>query len=62
MSTKLHLLFWSGIILLFVPFFGVRSPLRMIITIAIGLLILWLSVRIGREYSRLRSTIQTHSK
>ncbi len=62
MIAKLRILFGAGIVLLLVPFFGVRSPLRMIITVLIGLLVMWLSLRIGREYVRLRHALLRSSE
>lgn len=54
MNHKLRILFWIGIALLFVPYIGVTSRFRTAITIFLGILVVWLSFRIRKEYKILR--------
>ncbi len=54
MIAKLRILFWIGIIILFLPFFGVPDWLRTALTIAIGIVIVYLTFSLRRSYKKLR--------
>lgn len=54
MIAKLRILFWIGIIILFLPFFGVPDWLRTALTIAIGIVIIYLTFSLRRSYKKLR--------
>ncbi len=54
MIRKLKLLLWIGIVLLFVPFFGVPDGVRTALTIMIGVLVIYLSMRITYGYKKLK--------
>ncbi len=50
MIRKLRILFWIGIVLLFVPFFGIHSSWKSILTVLIGVGIVYLSLSIRKDY------------
>jgi len=54
MLAKLRILFWIGVVILFVPYLGVTSSVRTTLTIGIGALVIWLSFRIRKNYKELR--------
>ncbi len=54
MISKLRILFWIGVLTLFVPYLGITSGVRTALTILIGVLIIWLSFRIRKNYKELR--------
>ena len=54
MLSKLKILFWIGIIMLFVPFLGITSPIRTGLTIVLGVLVIWISIRLRTHYKALR--------
>lgn len=54
MSRKLRILFWVGVIALFVPFLGITSGMKAGLTIAIGVVVIWLTLRLRRNHKELR--------
>lgn len=54
MSGKLRLLFWIGILIMFVPYLGVTSGIRTGFTIILGMLIIWITIRLKHNYKELR--------
>lgn len=54
MFTKLKILFWIGIVLLFLPFIGITSSMKTVLTIAFGALVVWIAIRMRRQYKELR--------
>ena len=54
MIAKIRILFWIGVLMLFVPYLGIRSGIRAILTVALGALVIWLSLRLRRQYKELR--------
>lgn len=50
MIRKLRILFWAGIVLLFVPFFGIHSSWKSILTVLIGAFIIYLTFSIRKDY------------
>lgn len=54
MVNKLRLLLWIGIVVLFLPFFGVPDWLRTALTIAIGILLIYLTFSLRRSYKKLK--------
>ncbi len=54
MIRKLRILFWTGIALLFVPFFGVHSSWKSILTVVIGVCVIYLAFTLRKEYKVLR--------
>jgi len=54
MIAKLRFLFWLGIITLFVPYFGITEGIRKMLTIAIGILIIYLTLRLRKGYKQLK--------
>jgi O-antigen/teichoic acid export membrane protein len=59
MIGKLRLLFWLGIIMLFLPFFGIPNTWKTIIAVGIGVLLISLSLSLRKKYRSLRHTIRT---
>lgn len=62
MATKLRVLFWLGMILLFLPFIGIPATWKMILTILIGLCILRYSFIIREEYKRIRTLLRQYEQ
>lgn len=54
MVGKLRLLLWIGIVLLFLPFFGVVDIVKTMLTVAIGVLLIVLTYRLRYAYKKLR--------
>lgn len=54
MATKLKILFWAGIVLIFIPFIGVGTTIKHALTILIGALVLWIVFRMRKHYKELR--------
>ncbi len=54
MVGKLRLLLWIGIVLLFLPFFGVVDVIKTALTIGIGILLIILTFRLRYAYKKLR--------
>ncbi len=54
MLTKLKILFWIGIVLLFLPFIGVASSIKTAVAIALGALVVWIALRMKKQYKELR--------
>jgi hypothetical protein len=54
MVGKLRLLFWIGIVLLFLPFFGVVDSIKKVLTVALGVLLIVLTFRLRYAYKKLR--------
>jgi hypothetical protein len=54
MVGKLRLLLWIGIVLLFLPFFGVVDAIKTALTVAIGILLIVLTFRLRYAYKKLR--------
>jgi hypothetical protein len=54
MSAKLRILFWLGVITLFVPYFGITTGIRTVVTIIIGVLIIWITFRLRKQLKELR--------
>ena len=54
MAGKLRLLVWIGIIVLFVPFFGITDWMRTVLTIIIGVVIIYLSFTLKFAYKKLK--------
>ncbi len=54
MKGKLRLLLWIGIIVLFLPFFGIPDWLRTTLTIAIGVVLVYMSYSLRYAYKKLK--------
>lgn len=54
MKGKLRLLLWIGIIVLFLPYFGVPDWLRTSITVLIGVVLIYLSYSLTYAYKKLK--------
>jgi hypothetical protein len=54
MPAKLRILFWLGVVTIFVPYLGITSGIRTALTILIGALIIWLSLRMRKHYKELK--------
>lgn len=58
MIAKLRLLFWLGIIMLFLPFFGIPNTWKTILAVLIGIVLIYISVRLRAKYRSLRHVIK----
>ena len=54
MKGKLRLLFWLGIIVLFLPFLGVPDWLRTALTIFIGIILIYLTFKFRYMYKKMK--------
>lgn len=54
MAGKLRLLFWIGIIMLFLPFFGITDWMRTTLTVILGILIIYLTFKLRYAYKKLK--------
>lgn len=54
MNAKLRLLFWLGILALFVPYLGITEGIKRILTILIGAMVIYLSIKLRKGYKQLR--------
>lgn len=54
MKGKLQVLLWIGIIVLFLPIFGIPDWLRTVVTIVIGLVLIYLSYTLKYAYKKLK--------
>ncbi len=54
MIPKLRILFWIGVVTIFVPYLGITEGVRTALTILIGVAIIWMSFRIRKNYKELR--------
>lgn len=54
MIGKLRILFWIGVVVLFVPYLGITSGIRTGLTIVLGALIIWLTLRLRKNYKEIR--------
>ncbi|HVY35888.1 MAG TPA: hypothetical protein VG982_01255 [Candidatus Paceibacterota bacterium] len=62
MIAKLRFLFWIGIVTIFVPYIGITNGIRTIFTILIGVLIIYLSIKLRKGYKELRFQIKKHDQ
>ncbi len=54
MIGKLKILFWTGIVLLFLPNFGLPDFLKTIFTVVIGMLVIFLAVKLKHGYKKMK--------
>lgn len=57
MLNKLRYLFWVGIIILFLPYIGIPNNIKSILTIILGFVIIFLSIKIKKNYKMLKLKI-----
>ncbi len=58
MIAKLRLLFWLGIVMLFLPFLGIPNAWKTGIAIIIGIFLIAMSLGLRRHYRHLRHVIR----
>ncbi len=58
MIGKLRLLFWMGIVMLFLPFFGIPNVWKTVIAITIGIALVALAILLRTQYRALRAIIR----
>jgi uncharacterized membrane protein len=58
MIGKLRLLFWMGIVMLFLPFFGIPNTWKTILAILIGLVLILVSLSLRKRYRAMRNIIR----
>lgn len=54
MIGKLRILFWIGVILLVLPHLGIPDTGKTIFTIALGLVVITLSIKLRHAYKKLK--------
>ncbi len=54
MIPKLRILFWIGVFTLCIPYLGITNGIRTAITVFVGVLIIWLTFRMRKQYKELR--------
>jgi heme O synthase-like polyprenyltransferase len=59
MIGKLRLLFWLGIVMLFLPFLGIPNTWKMILAMLIGIGLIALALSLRKQHRSLRHTIRT---
>lgn len=62
MIAKLRVVFWIGIVLLFVPFIGIPESGKSIITVAIGIVIIILSLKLKRAHKELKFRLRRYEE
>ena len=62
MIGKLRLLFWIGVALLFIPYVGIFHSWKNGITILLGILIIYLTFKIRRDYKMLRFKMRRYER
>jgi hypothetical protein len=58
MIGKLRLLFWLGIVMLFLPFFGIPNTWKTVLAIIIGVVIIAIALSLRKKYRSLRGIIR----
>lgn len=58
MIGKLRLLFWIGIVMLFLPFLGISNIWKEVLAMIIGLILILMSMRLRKNYRAMRSIIR----
>ncbi len=62
MLGKLRLLFWTGIVLLLVPYIGVTEGVKTMLTIAIALIILITVFKLRRSYREMKFRLRRYEE
>jgi hypothetical protein len=58
MIGKLRLLFWLGIVMLFLPFLGIPNTWKMILAMLIGIGLIIIALLLRKKHRALRSVIR----
>jgi|GEM_PF-1397444 len=58
MIGKLRLLFWLGIVMMFLPFFGIPNTWKTVLAILIGIVLIALSFSLREKHRLLRTIIR----
>jgi len=58
MIGKLRLLFWLGIIMLFLPFLGIPNTWKTILAVVVGIMLIALSISMRKTHRSIRSIIR----
>jgi hypothetical protein len=58
MIAKLRLLFWLGIIMIFLSFFGIPNTWKAVIAILVGIALIIISLNLRKQYRSLRGIIR----
>jgi uncharacterized membrane protein len=59
MTGKLRLLFWLGIIMLFLPFFGIPNTWKTILAVIIGIVLIGIALQLRKQYRAMRIIIRS---
>ena len=58
MIGKLRLLFWLGIVMLFLPFLGIPATWKMVMAMLIGIGLIIIAILLRKNYRAMRSIIR----
>jgi len=58
MIGKLRLIFWIGVVMLFLPFFGIPNTWKTILAILVGIALIMISLALRKQYRVMRMTIK----
>jgi|GEM_PF-5376212 len=62
MNGKLRILLWIGIVVLFLPFFGVPNWLRITLTIGIGIVLVYLAYALKYALKKIKFELRTQTE
>lgn len=58
MIGKLRLLFWLGVVMLFLPFLGIPNTWKMLLAVSVGVLLIVMALLLRKKYRALRGVIR----
>jgi NADH:ubiquinone oxidoreductase subunit K len=58
MIGKIRIVFWLGVVLMFLPFFGIPNTWKTVIAILIGISLVLIAVQLRKHYRSLRIIIR----
>lgn len=62
MAGKLRLLFWIGIVLLFIPYLGITEGIKTILTIASGLALIFVAFKLKHAYKEIKYRLRRYEE
>ena len=58
MVGKLRLLFWLGIVMLFLPFLGIPNTWKMVLAVLIGIILIVIAMLLRRNHRAMRIIVR----
>lgn len=58
MIGKIRIVFWLGIVMMFLPFFGIPNTWKTVMAIIVGLLLVVIAFLLRKHYRTMRSIIK----